>query len=389
MKLLIDGRTIGTKPSGIGIYGYNFIQALKEYKDVEIHVLTDVKESMQMKAMDQDERIHVHDYRRKANKSLGVFSYFRFVKKQINDIKPDIFWEINNLAPIKLKNPYGKYVITIHDMFPMYMPECFLPGYKYYFWYGVGRSLGDCDGIVYNSKETRQQTERYFPQAKRKASHIGYIIIPPVPEAEVAVAAADKFYLYMGNLERRKGTDILLQGYERYRQQGGTRNLVLAGKIRESEIEEMVKQMVGDNTKIVQQENAPQAQVSYVGYADGEDWVRLYRTCDCFLFPSRAEGFGMPVIEAMSCGKDVIASDLPIFEEITEGQILTFPLQSANPAAALAEVLFSYEKKQQETAQIRTNNADRQRIVARYQPQHLGEQIYGWMQNIISTDVNR
>ena len=315
MKLLIDARNLGLKPSGVGMYAYNWIKALEEYDDIYIHVIVDVIESVQIKELDVDNKITVHSYGKTSNKSANVFSYFKYVKRLINEVKPDIFWEINNLAPVKIKNPYGKYIVTIHDMFPLIMPEYFGKIYPYYFKYGLRKTINCVDGIVYNSNCTKKETEKFFPKAKDKKNVISYIIIPPIPKMYVE---EKDYFLYMGNLEKRKGVDILLDAYEFYVQQGGTKDLVIAGKIREDDIGQRLHEM---------EEKIPS--LRYVGYVDNETRTCLYRECGCFVFPSRAEGFGMPVLEAMQCGKPVIASDLEIFKELVGEKIRTFEIEDS------------------------------------------------------------
>ena len=53
MKILIDARSMGTKPSGIGMYIYNFAKELVKEPDMEIHLLSDIATSNEMKAMEQ------------------------------------------------------------------------------------------------------------------------------------------------------------------------------------------------------------------------------------------------------------------------------------------------------------------------------------------------
>lgn len=313
MKLLIDARNLGSKPSGIGMYAYNWIKALEKFDEFDIHVIMDVIESIQAKELQADEKITIHSYGTFSNKSASVFKYFKYVKRVINEVKPDIFWEINNLAPIKINNPYGKYIVTIHDMFPITMPGCFGKIYPYYFKYGVKKTIDSVDGIIYNSQCTLEETDRFFPNAKNKNSFISYIIIPEIPEMSVE---QKDYFLYMGNLEKRKGTDILLDAYEMYVSQGGDRELVIAGKVREDDMDERLNELTNRIPSL-----------RYLGYVDDETRTRLYRECGCFVFPSRAEGFGMPVIEAMQCGKPVIASNLEIFRELVGESIDVFGLK--------------------------------------------------------------
>ena len=122
MTILIDARTLGAKPSGIGTYTYNFIQGIRRQSEWDVVLTTDVIESTQMKQL-VAEGVRVIPFDSNASKTAKVLSYFRFVQRTIHEVKPDIFWEPNNLFPTKLKNPYGKIVVTVHDLFPFTMPE--------------------------------------------------------------------------------------------------------------------------------------------------------------------------------------------------------------------------------------------------------------------------
>ena len=331
MKILIDARSLGRKPSGIGMYIYNFVNELSNYSDISIGLLTDVSESDEMNRLGEKEQIELYIYGKVVQKSLGLRNYFKFVQKMIHKVKPDLFWEGNNLVPVKIENPYGKFAVTIHDMFPVYMPECYGKIYPYYFKYGIAKTLNMVDIVIYNSKETKEETEKYFPTAKRKKSFLSYIIV----DVDIQEKIEDKdYFMYVGNLEKRKGTDILIHAYESYKRKGGRKKLILAGKMREKEIEELFKKVSGEVEGL-----------EYVGYIDDEKKNKLLAECSCFLFPSRAEGFGMPIIEAIAYKKPVIASELNIFKELLGDIINYFELSNDNNKAEknLCEMMQGYE----------------------------------------------
>ena len=268
-------------------------------------------------------------YGKPIGKSLGLYGYFRFVQQCIHEEKPDIFWEGNNMVPVKIVNPYGKFIVTIYDVFPVSTPEYYSKVYQKYFKWGIRNTLKYVDAIVYDSGDAKKETETYFPKAKQKKSFVSYIIIDDIPKLQVS---DEKYFLYMGNLEKRKGTDLLLETYEAYIRQGGQRQLYLAGKVREDAIRAQLDALSAKTDK-----------VHYLGYITEEEKWKRYAACGCFLFPSMAEGFGMPVLEALSYGKPVIVSDLSVFHEL-EGDLLNYFEQGKERRETVSNLLQAMEE---------------------------------------------
>lgn len=364
MKVLIDVRTLGKQPSGVGIYIYRLAQGLSRQEGIEVILATDVAESSEILQLIEQDKVETHTYGQPVGKGPSVWRYAAFLEGLIGEVRPDIFWEPNNLLPVRLNNPYGKYVATIHDIFPVTMPECYGRIYPPYFQYGIRKTLSSCDGILYISDAMRKEIEKYFPLAASKKHLVGYIIVPPITQQ---IEKKNYFY-YVGNLEQRKGTDLLLAAYEKYLAASGSRDLYLAGKVREDRIQKQLDVLKAKTDK-----------VHCLGYIDEAEKERRYAECGIFVFPSRAEGFGIPVIEALSCGTDVLASDLPVFRELAGDVLQYFELEK--------DVVSSVDNlsKAMLAAEVRDNDEDaRKQCAERYTEEHILPDVITFFEELIA-----
>lgn len=312
MKIAVDARTMGSSPSGIGMYTYNFLCEFAKDPETELILISDVDTSEQMQEMKRL-GIPVYLYGKQVFRSAEVFRYFTFVKQMLKEIQPDIFWEPNNLLTKKMTGYRGKSVLTVHDIFPVTTPQYFSVLYRMYFRIMLRRSLKTVDAILYDSDFSKNEVETHYPFAKKKQHFLSYVIIQSQAKTEsdkCEVKANQErterpYFLYVGNIEQRKGSDLLLKAYERYCEEGGTYDLILGGGIKGAGMEDILKNAM-----------AAYPGIKYLGYVTDQQKDIMIKGCEAFLFPSRAEGFGMPLIEVMEYGKPVIARQLPIFREL-------------------------------------------------------------------------
>lgn len=355
MKLIVDARVLSSRPCGIGMYAFRYINELRKNPEIELTLLTDVAASQEIKAL-ESAGVPVITYGKAIFRSAAVLEYFRFVARELRERQPDVFWEPNCLLPVGLPGYKGKLVVTIYDMFPLTMPDCFGWKYRLYFKYGVGRTIRQADLICYDSAEAQESTEAFFPEAKKKKTFVCYPIVDKghrTAGTEEKQNVAAPYFYYIGNVERRKGIDALLRAYELYRAEGGRKELKIAGGIKDEYLKERLEEM-----KSVEG-------FSYLGYVSDDEKKELFRNCDTFVFPSRGEGFGIPILEAMSAGKPVIASRLSVFEEIIGDCIRYFDIEGTTEqqAVALCKAMKSDVKADLETYE---------QVLDRYEKKKLG-----------------
>lgn len=80
--------------------------------------------------------------------------------------------------------------------------------------------------------------------------------------------------------------------------------------------------------------------MQWLGYVDEADKPALYRLASVFAYPSRYEGFGLPVIEAMACGTPVVANEVSsLLEVVGDGAFLVEPGSARAMAGAIIALL--------------------------------------------------
>jgi len=116
----------------------------------------------------------------------------------------------------------------------------------------------------------------------------------------------DQFLLFAGTIEPRKNLSLLLQALEEILRTTDLRpQLVVAGKVgwkSDGLLPQLKRSPVGDRVRLI-------------GFVSDDDLRALYSSCSAFIYPSIYEGFGLPPLEAMSCGAPVIAGRVPSIKE--------------------------------------------------------------------------
>jgi glycosyltransferase involved in cell wall biosynthesis len=145
------------------------------------------------------------------------------------------------------------------------------------------------------------------------------------------------YVLYLGGYDVRKNIETLLYAFT-YVRKGTDIPLVLGGRL-----PERITPRLTDVHALIGQMGLGEA-VQPIGWVDEADKPALYRMASCFVFPSRYEGFGLPVLEAMACGTPVVAvnaSSLP--EVVGEAGFLVEPDDARGMAGAILAVLVQPE----------------------------------------------
>jgi glycosyltransferase involved in cell wall biosynthesis len=211
-------------------------------------------------------------------------------------------------------------VVTIHDLIPMLLPE-----YR-----------GGLRGRLYTSLVAAAATQAKLVLADSQASKSDILAKLALPESQVRVVylapaphfqpaetwsqivaiqkkyqLPDRFVLYLGGYDVRKNVSALLHAYTWVGATLGDQYpLVLAGGLPQGDTP-----LFPDPLRIARDLGIEQYIVT-PGWIAEEDRPLLYAAATVFVFPSRYEGFGLPVLEAMACGTPVVTTNATSIPEL-------------------------------------------------------------------------
>lgn len=124
--------------------------------------------------------------------------------------------------------------------------------------------------------------------------------------------------IFVGSVIPRKGVDLLIQAFSEAARDHPDLFLIVVGPKSKEENPSLDEAFVQDLHHTLQERQLA-GRVRFLGLIqDRKELADLYRASDIFVFPSRNEGLGNVVIEAMACGLPVITSQLPVLEKVIE-----------------------------------------------------------------------
>ena len=164
------------------------------------------------------------------------------------------------------------------------------------------------------SEFSRQRIQFHFPSSK-EIIVTGNGISKAIQEYQGEnVPTKQDYFIYVGNIKRHKGLHTLVNAYALAKKSGLTSKLVIVGnnqnfKTSDESLIDIIEQTDG---------------IEFTGWVSNERLISLIAAAKALVQPSLYEGFGIPPLEAMYLGTNVILSDISVFEEIYQDLPVTF-----------------------------------------------------------------
>jgi len=241
--------------------------------------------------------------------------------------RADLFHALNQRVDRRARRT----VCTFHDLFVM-TGEYSSPEFRARFTEQARQAAANSDAIIAVSQSTASQVEQLLgvePSRIHVVPHGSPHGSPQDASVSTAAGAArrENLVLFVGVIQRRKNVGRLVKAFERL--PAGWR-LALAG----------ASQGYGAAEELRAVEESPRrADIDVLGHLTGEQLAALYARARIFAFPSLDEGFGMPILEAMSHGVPVVTSQSSAMPEVAgDAALLVDPLNIDQLAHALTRL---------------------------------------------------
>jgi glycosyltransferase involved in cell wall biosynthesis len=211
--------------------------------------------------------------------------------------------------------------VVAYDFIPLINPAHYLlpnPGYARYYREKV-QALAQADLLLAISGSSRQEAIDHLGIAPARAVNIAAacdsifkpLVLMPAGHQDLLErwGITKAFILYTGGADERKNLHRLIQAFAQLpRDIRQTHQLVFAGKLSGGQQAEL--------HAVANKQGLADADLRLTGFVTDDELVLAYNLCRLFVFPSWHEGFGLPPLEAMSCGAAVIAANTSSLPEV-------------------------------------------------------------------------
>jgi glycosyltransferase involved in cell wall biosynthesis len=211
-------------------------------------------------------------------------------------------------------------------------------------------ALNHASQIITVSNFTKEEILKYYPKTKAdiiKVVHNGYPedLFNKNSSDEEIEATLNKYnitkpyYLYVGRLEKKKNTSFLVEALSIIRSDYPQikEKLVLIGNASYGY----------DEVKYAIEEFNLGKDVIMPGWVEELDMPNIFKGASAFIFPTRHEGFGIPVLQSLACGVVTAVSDIPVLHEVAGEAVLYFDQNDKRAIAeAMAKLVLDQDFKQ-------------------------------------------
>ncbi|MDM0932110.1 glycosyltransferase family 1 protein [Clostridium perfringens] len=311
-KLVFNATILNNNPTGLGVYCKNVLSRM----DKNLYDYVVYTDEFNGKKVDNKKSITLNIKSKNKLKSIFLRSY-KF-KKFIASQK-----EIVNYSPTQhgVTKKNIKQIVTVHDLMPLYFPKGRVQQYIYYK-YLLKKIMKNSEIVITCSNNTKNDIIREYNISPNRIKVIydGFDR-PKIPIDKKSSKeyiknkyGIENYIFMMGIHYNYKNLHSVIEAYSEIRDKL-TIPLVIAGGDKGKYAIELKKLV---------EEKGLEDKIKFLGYIPDEDKDLLYQAAYMFIYPSKYEGFGLPVLEAMANNTIVACSNTSSLPEVVGDAALKF-----------------------------------------------------------------
>lgn len=313
MRIGFDGKRAVQNYTGLGNYSRYIADILcRFYPDSYVLYAPKYRENKRLKQLiDKCHQLSITYPKTNFWKRLSSIWRIWGITRQLEQEGIQLFHGLSNELPLNIRKSKIKSVVTIHDLIFLRFPQYYRFIDRKIYTYKFRKACENSDRIIAISECTKQDIIRHFqiPAEKIEVIYQGCDISftqtatdEKKKEVREKYQLPEHFILNVGSIEERKNALSVVKTLPMLSQHI---HIVIVGRRTKytEEIERFTK------------ENILSERVHIISNVPFNDLPALYQSADIFVYPSRFEGFGIPIIEALYSGIPVVAATGSCLEE--------------------------------------------------------------------------
>jgi len=346
-----DAKRIVRNGTGLGSYGRTLVNDLARLDEFDLRLYVPDGGMAQLRSQIVGRENVSFCYPHHAFTSLGKALWrSRGIVKQMTADGVGLYHGLSGELPYGISKSGIRTVVTIHDLIFMRHPEYYNRADVKIYTKKFFRTLREADRIIAISECTRRDICELGEIDGSRVEVIYQSFAPRFTEEPESSKLwqvrnkydlPDRYVLCVGSIEERKNVLLAVKALHRLPDDV---SLVIVG--RQTPYSDMVHEYIFQHRM--------HSRVQMLHYVPDDDLPALYRMADCFVYPSRYEGFGIPIIEAISQGLPVVACTGSCLEEAGgPDSLYVNPDDEEAMAQAINQVLFGAPGREQRVERSR------------------------------------
>lgn len=331
-RIGIDIRNIGKQRTGDEAVFFNLVKNLAEIdKENEYRLFTDLGENVVPEISQKLGILGKSNFKIISLKSPNKFCWnMRVLPWQLHNNPVDVY-HTQYITPFFVSRKI-KIITHIHDVSFLAFPRLVKKSDLFFLKLLIPKSLRRADKIIAVSEFTKNEIIKYYKIDPEKIEVVYNAVGEDFLQSDYSgnelfeirkkYNLPEKYVLYIGTLQPRKNIPRLIQAFAKVKEKIPEIKLVLAGNRNAYNFDKNIDEEIKKNNL--------EGSVIFPGFIDEKDKSALFQLAKAFALPSLYEGFGIPILEAMSQKIPVLASDIPVHREIANDGALYFNPESVD-----------------------------------------------------------